>query len=109
MLIRLEDAGEEVKPHELFLEDAENDRLPPLFGQFCCRLAVQPYCREEPVLVGSLSVRYPLNERYSGDRKPNFKLIFYIFHYLKDKKVKYLKKIFNECVIFFLYKVFHLG
>ncbi|XP_023347091.1 rhotekin-2 [Eurytemora carolleeae] len=66
--LRLEDAGEEVKPHELFLEDAENDRLPPLFGQFCCRLAVQPYCREEPVLVGSLSVRYPLNERYSGDR-----------------------------------------
>jgi len=66
--LRLEDAGEDVRPHELFLEDTENDRLPPLFGQFCCRLAVQPYCREEPVLVGSLSVRYPDNERYSGDR-----------------------------------------
>jgi len=66
--LRLEDAGEDVKPHELFVEDSENDRLPPLFGQFCCRLAVQPYCREEPVLVGRLSVRYPNNERYSGDR-----------------------------------------
>jgi len=66
--LRLEDAGEDVKPHELFLEDGENERLPPLFGQFCCRLAVQPYCREEPVLVGRVSVRYPNNERYSGDR-----------------------------------------
>jgi hypothetical protein len=43
--LRLEDAGEEVRCHELYLEDAENDRLPALFGQFCCRLAVQPYCR----------------------------------------------------------------
>ena len=65
---RLEHAGEDVRPHELFLEDNENDRLPPMFGQFCCRLAVQPYCREEPVLCGSLSLRYPLNERYSGGR-----------------------------------------
>jgi len=66
--LRLEHAGEDVRPHELFLEDNENDRLPPMFGQFCCRLAVQPYCREEPVLCGSLSLRYPLNERYSGGR-----------------------------------------
>ena len=21
------------------------DKLPPMFGHFCCRLAVQPYCR----------------------------------------------------------------
>lgn len=58
--LRLEEAGEEVRSHELYLEEAENsgtDRLPPLFGQFCARLAVQPYCREEPVLVGSLAVR----------------------------------------------------
>ena len=50
------------------------DKLPPMFGHFCCRLAVQPYCRsvllfeacradsgyfvrEEPVLSGSLAVR----------------------------------------------------
>ena len=95
MLLRLEDAGEEVKPHELFLEDAENDRLPPLFGQFCCRLAVQPYCREEPVLVGSLSVRYPLNERYSGDRKPSYKLLsIYLTHltFIQGYKCKRLKK-----------------
>ncbi len=43
--LRLEDAAEDVRCHELYLEDGENDRLPPLFGQFCCRLAVQPYCR----------------------------------------------------------------
>jgi len=58
--LRLEEAGEEVKSHELYLEEGENNtsgRLPPLFGQFCARLAVQPYCREEAVLVGSLSVR----------------------------------------------------
>ena len=33
------------------------ERLPPLFGQFCCRLAVQPFCREEAVIARSLAVR----------------------------------------------------
>lgn len=58
--LRLEEAGEEVRSHEFYMEEAENgqaDRLPPLFGHFCSRLAVQPYCRDEPVLVGSLAVR----------------------------------------------------
>ena len=57
--LRLEDAGEDVGSHELYMEDTENDhpRLPPLFGQFCARLAVMPYCREEAVLVGGLGVR----------------------------------------------------
>ena len=46
--LRLEEAGEEVGSHELYIEEGENrelGKLPPLFGQFCCRLAVQPYCR----------------------------------------------------------------
>ena len=56
--LRLEDSGEEVKSHELYQEEENNHpRLPPLFGQFCARLAVMPYCREEPVLVGALGVR----------------------------------------------------
>jgi len=57
--LRLDDAGEEVRSHELYMEEGENDhpRMPPLFGQFCARLAVMPYCREEPVLVGGLGVR----------------------------------------------------
>jgi len=58
-LLRLEDAGEDVQSHELYMEDLENTnpKLPPLFGQFCARLAVMPYCREEPVLVGGLAVK----------------------------------------------------
>lgn len=60
--LRLEDAGDEVNSHELYLEDRENERTPQLFGQFCCRLAVQPDCREEAVLVGGLGVRFPENE-----------------------------------------------
>ena len=44
--LRLEDSGECVKSHELYQEEENNHpRLPPLFGQFCARLAVMPYCR----------------------------------------------------------------
>ena len=57
-ILRLEDAGEAVQSHELYMEEENSHpRLPPMFGQFCARLAVMPYCREEPVLVGGLAVR----------------------------------------------------
>ena len=75
--LRLEDSGEEVGSHELLMEEQENNenpRLPPLFGQFCARLAVMPYCREEPVLVGGLGVRGWLTGRRtagSGSRIGN--------------------------------------
>jgi hypothetical protein len=68
--LRLEEASEEVQSHEFYLEEGENreaGRLPPLFGQFCCRLAVQPYCREEAVLVGSLAVRRGPAGRWQED------------------------------------------
>ena len=35
------------------------DKLPPMFGHFCCRLAVQPYCRSVPLFS-------PLCEADSG-------------------------------------------
>ena len=55
---RLENSGEEIKSRELYqVEENNHPRLPPLFGQFCARLAVMPYCREEPVLVEALGVR----------------------------------------------------
>merc|ERR1719422_2950746 len=57
-ILRLEDAGEAVQSHELYMEEENSPpRLPPLFGQFCARLAVMPYCREEAVLVGGLGIR----------------------------------------------------
>jgi len=67
--LRLEEAGEEVATHELEMEEGENssERLPPLFGHFCCRLAVQPYCREEAVLAGSLGVRRGEEGRWQED------------------------------------------
>jgi len=68
-ILRLEDSGEEVKSHELYMEESENDhpRLPPLFGQFCARLAVMPYCREEPVLVGGLGVKSDSMQDWQDD------------------------------------------
>jgi len=66
--LRLEDSGEFVKSHELYQEEENNHpRLPPLFGQFCARLAVMPYCREEPVLVGALAVRPGEGSRWQED------------------------------------------
>ena len=66
-ILRLEDAGEDVQSHELYMEEENNHpRLPPLFGQFCARLAVMPYCREEPVLVGGLGLR-PVGGRWQED------------------------------------------
>ena len=66
--LRLEDSGECVKSHELYQEEENNHpRLPPLFGQFCARLAVMPYCREEPVLVGALGVRAGEGYRWQED------------------------------------------
>jgi len=66
--LRLEDSGEFVKSHELYQEEENNHpRLPPLFGQFCARLAVKPYCREEPVLVGALGVRAGEGFRWQED------------------------------------------
>jgi len=71
-ILRLEDAGEDVGSHELYLEEENSTggpagRLPPLFGQFCARLAVQPYCREEAVLVGGLGVRAEGGNRWQHD------------------------------------------
>jgi len=66
--LRLEDSGESVQSHELYQEEENNHpRLPPLFGQFCARLAVMPYCREEAVLVGGLAVRPGPGSRWQED------------------------------------------
>lgn len=55
--LRLNDASDDIHTHDLVLENMENPRHQlPLFGHFCCRLAVQPECMSEDVLCGHLSV-----------------------------------------------------
>ena len=55
--LTLEDCDDEVRSHEVYVEDFDDDvESLPLFGQVCCRLATLPYCCEEEVLSGSLAM-----------------------------------------------------
>lgn len=53
--LRLGDAADAVRTHDLVLEGTEQHRL-PLFGHFCCRLAALPDCAADEVRSGHLAV-----------------------------------------------------
>lgn len=46
----------DVETHELYVVDSSSDNCPPLFGGICCRLAAMPYCCEEAVVSGQISL-----------------------------------------------------
>lgn len=52
--LTLEDCDDDVRSHEVYVEEFTEHESLPLFGQLCCRLATLPYCCEEEVLAGSL-------------------------------------------------------
>lgn len=53
--LRLEDADESICTYDLIIESNENRQSQlPLFGMFCCRLAVQPDCHFEEKISGYL-------------------------------------------------------
>ena len=56
--LTLEHCSQEVETHELYVEDRQSLNCPPMFGALCCRLAALPYCCEDPVLQGTLSLMY---------------------------------------------------
>ena len=56
--LTLEHCSHEVETHELYVEDRQSPNCPPMFGALCCRLAALPYCCEDPVLQGTLSLMY---------------------------------------------------
>lgn len=54
--MRLSDASTSIKTHDLVLETSTESEL-PLFGHFCCRLAVQPNCLSEETMSGYLHIQ----------------------------------------------------
>lgn len=55
--LKLSDAHDSIKTHDLLIENIENRQAQlPLFGHYCCRLAVQPDCVAEESLSGYLKV-----------------------------------------------------
>ncbi|XP_054163193.1 rhotekin-2-like isoform X2 [Oppia nitens] len=56
--LRLKDASDAIKTHDLVIENLENRHWQlPLFGHFCCRLAVQPDCQNIERIAGYLKVK----------------------------------------------------
>jgi hypothetical protein len=64
--LNLDNCSDDTRTHELYVEEdpsGDDDGTKtagfalPLFGQFCCRLAALPYCCEEEVLSGHLSLK----------------------------------------------------
>ncbi|XP_042909473.1 rhotekin isoform X4 [Parasteatoda tepidariorum] len=53
--LNLNDANSRIKTYDLNLETPEKSQL-PLFGHFCCRLAVQPTCMIDETYSGYLSL-----------------------------------------------------
>lgn len=56
--LRLEDVDDNIRTHDLIIENRENpvNQL-PLFGHFCCRLAAQPDILVEDGMAGCLTVK----------------------------------------------------
>jgi len=57
--LSLDECNAEVQTHDLYICEPNSTTCPSLFGQVCCRLAAMPYCCEEDVLSGALSLRRP--------------------------------------------------
>ncbi|GBM13887.1 Rhotekin-2 [Araneus ventricosus] len=54
--LNLSDANSRIKTYDLVMETTEKHNQLPLFGHFCCRMAVQPKCMVEEVFSGYLSL-----------------------------------------------------
>ncbi|GFX63043.1 rhotekin-2 [Trichonephila clavipes] len=54
--LNLSDANARIKTYDLVMESIEKSNQLPLFGHFCCRLAVQPKCMIEETFSGYLSL-----------------------------------------------------
>lgn len=52
----LDDCSNDVETHELYVEDANGENSPPMFGGLCCRIAAMPYSCEEPVVAGQVKI-----------------------------------------------------
>lgn len=60
----LKDCSDSIKTYDLNLENVERNLQLPLFGHFCCRLAVQPQCQMKEYISGLLELRPNLRSEY---------------------------------------------
>ncbi|UYV68495.1 RTKN2 [Cordylochernes scorpioides] len=74
--LKLADSSPEPHAHDLLLENLENAHHQlPLFGYFCCRLAVRPHCLEGQRLTGPLLLveTIPGSHHYTPESKQQSK------------------------------------
>ncbi|XP_076166547.1 rhotekin-2 isoform X2 [Ptiloglossa arizonensis] len=58
----LDDTNRNIRTHDLILNNFENKvHVLPLFGHFCCRLAIQPDCITKEVRIGFITIN---DQRY---------------------------------------------
>ncbi|XP_013403692.1 rhotekin [Lingula anatina] len=55
--MRLSDASEHTRTYDITLESQQESCELPLFGNLCCRMAVQPYCMSEETCTGYLYIK----------------------------------------------------
>ena len=60
--LTVDDANDAIECHDLDKTAPNEEQLPKLFGQICCRLAVSPYSTKEPIVSGNLAVSWPESE-----------------------------------------------
>ncbi|XP_076242213.1 rhotekin-2 [Calliopsis andreniformis] len=69
--LKLDDSDGNIRTHDLMLNNIENKlHALPLFGHFCCRLAVQPDCIDKEIHLGSIII----NDQRCWARLRNFQI-----------------------------------
>lgn len=110
--LRLSDCSDSIQTHDLIIENLPNQQHNlPLFGHFCCRLAVQPDTLSEELISGHLSIVQQIGN-VTGCRRmwcslKNCKLLFWtkiedcqilapVFTVFLDKNTKLCKEILSN-------------
>jgi len=64
--LTVDDANDAIVCHNLDktanMTVVKEEQMPQLFGQICCRLAVSPYCNQEPIVSGFMAISWPESE-----------------------------------------------
>ncbi|KAG6800779.1 rhotekin-2 [Apis mellifera caucasica] len=87
----LDDSNKNIRSHDLTLNNFGNKiQILPLFGHFCCRLAIQPYCMNKEICAGFAIV----NNQRCWIRLQNFQIDSW-----KSKKcIEKLEPIYTICM-----------
>ena len=56
----------DIETHELYIEDPTDENSPPMFGGLCCRIAAMPYCCEEPIWEGLVSMSSKSSPKFAS-------------------------------------------